>query len=176
MKISYKRLTRLEDIIGPLNATQGKDLFEERVLSLKLWNKLLRSCGGTPHSPIRAVIYRFYLEDIPTFVATHLIRHHVGVQPYVQSQREDNTNIPRNFRTQVDPVNMILDINVNGLIDMAKARLCGKASKETREVLEEIKSTLQNSEDDYDISLSKYLKAPCQWYGICFEPQGCKKT
>ena len=41
------------------------------------------------HSPIRELKFVFEIKDIPSWVATHLARHHVGVQPYIQSQRND---------------------------------------------------------------------------------------
>lgn len=38
------------------------------------------------HSPIRELRFVFRLE-VPYWVAMHLVRHHVGCQPYVRTQR-----------------------------------------------------------------------------------------
>ena len=40
------------------------------------------------HSPIRELKFVFYLHDVPSWVATHLVRH-THAQPYVKSQRND---------------------------------------------------------------------------------------
>lgn len=161
--------------------------------SLKLWNKLCRTAGGVPHSPMRSVEYRFYLWGVPSYVATHFVRHHVGVQPYVKSQRDDINNslkgewvgdelyinyspkISRSEKSQGTPVNMILDINVNSLLDMAKARLCGKADKTTRAWMVAMKTILNNG-DNYDKIVAKWMKPPCEWYGKCFEFKTCRKN
>jgi thymidylate synthase ThyX len=174
MIVSYERLTDPSCVRGPLNATCGKNMYSKKWITLDTWRGLLRTCGGTPHSPVRAVIYRFYFEGVPTFVSVHLVRHHIGVQPYVQSQREDKTKIPREDRRQTDLVNMLFDINPNGLLSIAKARLCSKASIETREVVIAIKKALEGG-DEYDKAVAAYMMAPCEWYKQCFEMRPCKK-
>lgn len=66
------------------------------------------------------------------------VRHHIGVNHYVQTQREDRTNTPRNDKPQGSLVTHIMSINAQELINMAHKRLCKQASKETREVMQEI--------------------------------------
>lgn len=88
------------------------------------------------HSPIRYLRYSFLLEGIPSWVATHLVRHHEGFQPYVKSQRNDRQNeYDRNTAPQNAPVDMIVDINAEALMVIANKRLCNQASKETRDVV-----------------------------------------
>ena len=85
------------------------------------------------HSPIRYLIYSYYIHDIPSWVATHLVRHHEGFQPYVKSQRNDRQNeYDRNAAMQDMPVDMIIDLNVEALMTLANKRLCNKAAEETR--------------------------------------------
>lgn len=172
MQISYKRLIEPNEIIGPLACTQGGDIFRSYKLSLKTWEKLIKSAWGVPHSPLRVVIYRFYITDLPYYVHVHLVRHHIGVQFYVQSQRGNSL---RAEEKQDALINVIMDINANSLINMAKARLCKKAAKETRLVLKAIKFALINNGDKYDKTLAKHLCAPCEIYNQCFEPKPCGK-
>jgi thymidylate synthase ThyX len=171
MEVSYVRLVDPKWIMGALKTTSGKDMHEVKDPSIALYKKLLHTAGGTVHSPIRAVVYRFYIEDIKSWVATHYARHHVGAQPYIKSQR---SSIDRDKLPQESLVNMILDINVNALITIAKARLCSSAAKETKDVMVAIKNVLASG-DQYDQALVEYLKPPCDWYGSCFELNPCKK-
>lgn len=91
------------------------------------------------HSPIRYLVYSFYLHDIPTWVSTHLVRHHEGIQPYVKSQRNDRQNgYDRNAARQDAPVDMIIDVNAEALQVIANKRLCMQAAQETRETVAEM--------------------------------------
>lgn len=88
------------------------------------------------HSPIRELWFGIKME-IPYWVSVHFVRHHVGVNHYVQTQRDDRTGdtISRNDKPQGEMVSHIMSINAQGLINMAHKRLCKQASKETRDVM-----------------------------------------
>lgn len=91
------------------------------------------------HSPIRYLTYTFYFEGIPSWVSVHLVRHHIGVQPYVKSQRNDRqSEYDRNKAPQDSPVNMIWDVNAEALMTIANKRLCNQASAETRAVVRQM--------------------------------------
>lgn len=68
------------------------------------------------------------------------VRHHIGVNHYVQTQRDDRVkeSVPRAEKGQGEIVSHIMSINAQELINMAHKRLCLQASKETREVMQEI--------------------------------------
>lgn len=84
------------------------------------------------HSHIRRLPFSFLIE-CPYWVAMHITRHHVGVQPYVRSQRNDRqTAYDRAKAPQDAPVTMILDMNAEGLLNIANKRLCRQAALETR--------------------------------------------
>ena len=88
------------------------------------------------HSPIRYLRYSFLLEGIPSWVSVHLVRHHVGCQPYVKSQRNDRqSDYDRTKAPQDAPVDMIWDLNAESLMIVANKRLCGQASNETRRIV-----------------------------------------
>lgn len=95
-----------------------------------------RSILRARHSPIRRLSFSFLIE-CPYWVSVHLTRHHVGVQPYVRSQRNDRQEAyDRNKAPQDAMVTMILDVNAEALITLANKRLCMQASLETRQVVQ----------------------------------------
>ena len=96
--------------------------------------KLLKS----NHSPIRTLEFCFRLSDIPYWVSVHLVRH-VHAIPFVSTQRDDRqTKYKRGEARQDAPVTMCWYMNAEELITIAHKRLCHKASKETRELIQMI--------------------------------------
>jgi len=175
VEVSYIRKCGPEYVTGALRATTGKKQTTLKKPSLELWSKLLRTAGGVPHSPMRAVEYRFYFNEIPSHNTVHFIRHHVGVQPYVKSQRDDRNagwSVPRKDKPQGEPISMMFDINVNSLLDMAKARLCNQADKDTKAIMKQMRRCLENG-DEYDKEVAYYMRPPCKWYKQCFEFEPC---
>lgn len=51
----------------------------------------LKSIYSSEHSPARTQVFWIKLENIPLFVSTHFIRHHVGSQPFQLTCRKDRT-------------------------------------------------------------------------------------
>ena len=95
--------------------------------------KLLKS----EHSPIRELWFGIRME-IPYWVSVHFVRHHIGVNHYVQTQRSDRTGVDRDSKPQGEIVSHIMSVNAQELVFIAHKRLCKQASKETREVMQEI--------------------------------------
>lgn len=90
------------------------------------------------HSPIRELWFGIRME-IPYFVSVHFVRHHIGVNHYVQSQRNDRQDkYDRTSAPQNSIVSHIMSINAQELIFMAHKRLCKQASEETRQVMKMI--------------------------------------
>jgi thymidylate synthase ThyX len=124
------------------------------------------------HSPIRRLFFSFYLE-VPYWVSVHLVRH-THAQPYVKSQRNDRQNdYDRNAARQDEKVCMRWDMNAEELLAIANKRLCNQASKETREVMQEIVKQV--------IAVSPYMKevlVPLCVYrnGKCDEMFNCKEV
>lgn len=160
----------------------------------------LKKAYRTEHSIIRTQIFSVECYGIPLFVSTHLLRHHVGSQPFQLTCRIDrpgggNPHLKERIAEvnglladgRIDEaieildwladnsdrytkVNLLLILNAQSLIDMAKLRLCSKASAETREVFGYIKQALM----DVDPDLVPYLVSKCLYRGgICCEPGCC---
>ena len=124
------------------------------------------------HSPIRELWFGIKME-IPYWVSVHFVRHHIGVNHYVQTQRDDRVLhvISRDFKRQGEIVSHIMSINAQELINMSHKRLCQQASPETRDVMKLIVKEV--------IKVAPYLKSalvPLCVYrgGKCTEMFPCK--
>jgi len=177
MKVKIERIVGPEYMTGALRTTAGKDMYTVKKPTLDTFKKMIVTAGGVPHSPLRAVNYRIYVEDVKSWVTVHYVRHHIGVQFYIKSQRTDRDNqdhSDRNKAPQDTLINMMFDINANSLLTMAQARLCHKASPDTRAVMRAIKSELLQG-DEYDELVGMAMQPSCDWYHRCFEPRPCGK-
>ena len=124
------------------------------------------------HSPIRELWFGIKME-IPYWVSVHFVRHHIGVNHYVQTQRTDRTGVDRDEKFQTAPVRHIMSINAQELINMSHKRLCKQASLETRVVMRMIV--------DEVIKVAPYMKdvlVPLCAYrgGKCTEMFPCGET
>ena len=99
----------------------------------------LKKIVNAEHSPIRELWFGIKME-IPYWVSVHFVRHHIGVNHYVQTQRDDRTKdeVSRNDKPQSSLVSHIMSVNAQELAFMAHKRLCTQASPETREVMKMI--------------------------------------
>lgn len=124
------------------------------------------------HSPIRTLWFAFKIE-MPYWVSVHFARHNLGVEHFVQSQRDDrtNNNIPRAQKPQGELVNHIMYINAQELMFMARRRLCNQASEETREIMKEIvRQVIKTNPEFKDV-----LIPMCKYQGHCPEFISCGK-
>lgn len=123
------------------------------------------------HSPIRRLRFSFLLEDIPSWVATHLARH-VHAQPYIKSQRNDRQDdYDRNKAPQDAPVTMIWDMNAEEFMVVANKRLCNQAAEETREVVQEMCLEALETNPEF----KEFLVPMCKYVGECKEMYPCTK-
>lgn len=100
------------------------------------------------------------------------VRHHIGVNHYVQTQRTDRTGINRDELPQGEIVSHIMSINAQELIFMAHKRLCKQASEETRQVMQEIVKQVVKAEP----YMKDVLVPLCAYRGgRCTEMFPCKK-
>lgn len=119
------------------------------------------------HSPARTQMFTVEMQGIPTFVSVHLVRHKFGVEHYVKSNREDrggDSNADRNA-----PVNHLMLINAQALINMSRKRLCSMASAETRQVMDMIRTEVIRCDQD----LACAMVPECVYRGGCPEFKSC---
>lgn len=84
------------------------------------------------HSPIRKMIYSWQWIDLPSWVSVHFVRHKIGAEHFVGTQRTDRTGSNRDNALQSAQVTHEEFDNVQALINMSRKRLCTQASPETR--------------------------------------------
>ena len=120
------------------------------------------------HSPIRTQIFAVEMQGIPNFVSVHFVRHKVGVEHYVQTMREDRG--ADTIANRLTPTNHLMIANAQALINMARKRLCHKASPETRETMAQILTEI----DRVDPALGFVMVPECYYRGfICHERTMC---
>ncbi len=109
-------------------ATMGK---ESEKIPDSVWRiKILAS----EHSPIRDLIYTWEWQDLPSWVSVHFVRHKIGIEHFVKSQRNDRqSDYDRRKAPQDSPVNHRCTANAQAIINISLKRLCLCASPETRE-------------------------------------------
>lgn len=76
--------------------------------------------------------------------------------------------LPSKF-DRLAPSSFAFDVNAEEIINISKARLCYKASKETREIWQQVLDLLEEVDPD----LVKLCKRPCVWYSFCREKKPC---
>ena len=121
------------------------------------------------HSPIRTLVFTIKM-TIPSFVSVHFVRHKIGVEHYVQSQRNDRqTNYDRELAPQNAMVSHIMEINAEQLMFMANRRLCGMADATTRYVMQAICRGVEQLNPEF----TGHLKPMCEHLHECPEFKSC---
>lgn len=120
------------------------------------------------HSPIRCSTFWIEMIGVPTFCSVHFVRHKIGVEHFVMSNRDDRGGTGKEDRNT--PVNHSMFINAAELIQMSRKRLCGSTHETTRLWMQGIVDGVQRCDPD----LSKYMVRECQYRnGICPEIKCC---
>ena len=150
------------------NTVWKKALGNDKEVSESFKRKMLLS----EHSPIRCLQFIFLLEDLPSWVSVHLVRHGVGTIPFVATQRDDRTgsNTPRGELPQGALVNHMMLTNAQSLINTARKRLCYLASKETTQAVRLIQRCLR---DNGEFEIADAMVPECVYRGFCPE-EPCK--
>jgi hypothetical protein len=141
--------------------TQRKS--SDKIPSSKLRKKFLIS----EHSPIRSLEFVWEWVDIPSWVATHFVRHHEGFQPYISSQRNDIQELyDRRKAPQDASVIARIQANAQAILNVSKARICTNASLETRQAWRMFLDTIKNIAPE----LEELCVPPCIYRnGLCPE-------
>lgn len=135
----------------------------------KEWKRKLLICR---HSPIRKGWITWKWSDIPYAISTHFARHHEGTEKYISTSRADRTEIKdRSQRSQMDPVSMEMDANIEALISISERRLCMCADPTTRAYWQDLKDCIEK----YDEDIAWAMIPQCVRLGGCPEKFGqCK--
>ena len=171
MNVELWRYPERNDLIWMKQCTVGTMGKESRTPPT---SEFVRKLLVARHSPIRELRFSYVIRDVPYWVTVHLVRHHVGFQPYVQSQRNDRqSDYDRAKAPQDAPVTMRLTLNAEALMNLANKRLCMKASPETREVVQRMCALAEKVMPE----LRGLLVPMCDYHGgVCHEIQSCGRA
>ncbi len=121
------------------------------------------------HSPIRQMTFKWKWINLKYWVSVHFVRHKIGIEHFVSTQRTDRTGTNRDETPQCAPVNHECFANAQSLIFISRKRLCRQASPETtaawRMVLEEVKKC--------EPELHSVCVPECVYRGFCPEFKSC---
>lgn len=121
------------------------------------------------HSPIRLIKFRWKWQSIKSWVSVHFVRHKIGIEHWVQTQRSDRTGVERDSIPQDAPVSHMCEANAQALINISRKRLCEQASPETRKAWQEVKEQIAQ----VDPVLASVMVKECIYRGFCPEMRCC---
>ena len=120
------------------------------------------------HSPIRIPLIIVKIYDAPQFVHGHLVRHSIGVTPFVstlRSDRNDYDEIPDRYTLQ----SAEYAFNPQAIINISRKRCCTCASYETRYVWGKVLEAIKPLEPE----LYNACVRECLYRGFCPEVFSC---
>jgi hypothetical protein len=121
------------------------------------------------HSPIRKINVEVKWTNLKYWVSTHFVRHKHGIEHFVSTQRTDRTNVDRNELPQGAYVKHEIDVNLQGLINVSRKRLCHCASPETQQVW---RKTVDEIAKELPVVKEVCVKE-CVYRGFCPEFYSC---
>ena len=126
------------------------------------------------HSPIRKLCFNWKWLDLPYWVSVHFVRHKIGIEHFVSTQRSDRTGINRDATPQAALVNHECFANAQAVIFISRKRLCRQASPETTAAWRLVLGEIRKCEPElYSVCVPE-----CVYRGFCpeFKPCGYAET
>lgn len=124
------------------------------------------------HSPIRRMKFYWRWKALKYWVSVHFVRHKIGIEHFVATQRTDRTGINRDELPQGALVNHACEADAQTLINISRKRLCSCASPETREAWQRVKDEVAKVEPE----LAACMVRECVYRGFCPEKNTCDYT
>lgn len=161
----FSHVDNWQDVKDATMTTIGKSTGKYPDSEWKL--KLLKS----EHSPIRKLKFSWRWADLPYWVSVHFVRHKIGIEHFVKTQRSDRTGelMMRDELPQGALVSHECEANAQALITISRKRLCTCASPETRKAWMLVREKVAESEPE----LAKCMVKECVYRGFCPEMFGC---
>jgi len=171
MRVKVRALVDIQECGRVARATQG---LTGNIVSLKTWKRWLRA----EHSMIRVFLLSIEMFDIPSYVSVHLVRHKIGVEHFVRSQRPTAMN-PVDYNRRKAPqdvlVNHIMILNPQALINISRKRLCNKADPVTRKLWYLVREVISRHSNPYMAAIASVMVPDCIYRGGCHEIVPCGK-
>ena len=159
--IHIKLLDDWNNITDDAAFTQGTN-------PIPMTETFLKKALTSRHSIIRSVRLRIDILGLPYCNHVHFVRHHVGHNWFIRTQRPDGVNpvdYDRRAARQDAPVNARDRLNLEALLSMMEKRLCMCAAKETRGIALAIKAELSHSDDPFLRIVGQFCQPSCEWRG-----------
>jgi hypothetical protein len=170
--IKVRALVDVQECGRVARATQG---LTGNIVSLRTWKQWLKA----EHSQIQIFFLSIEMSDIPSYVSVHLVRHHVGINHYVRSQRPTAMN-PVGYDRRKAPqdalVNHTMILNPQSLIAISRKRLCHKADPATRRLWSYVRDVISRHQDPYVAAIASVMMPDCEYRGRCNEILPCGRA
>ena len=118
---------------------------------------------------IRLLTFNHVLHNIKSWVSVHLVRHKIGIEHFITTQRTDRTGVNRDEARQDKPVNHRIVANAQAIITISRKRLCRQASRETKDAWKEFLGYVAAE----DPTLVSVCVPDCIYRGHCYEMEPC---
>ena len=130
------------------------------------WKRRMLLCE---HSPIRQLFIKCKWYDLKYWVSVHFVRHKVGIEHWVRTQRTDRTHIDRDELPQGSLVEHEFEANAQAMITISRKRLCNQAAGETREAWQAVLESIKEEQPE----LYSVCVPDCIYRGWCYEFRSC---
>ena len=121
------------------------------------------------HSPIRKLWIKWKWVELPYWVSVHIVRHKIGIEHFVRSQRTDRTGEDRCNKSQCAKVEHEAEANAQAIINISRKRLCNQAADKTQRAWLRVVNRLQA----YEPELASVCVRECVYRGFCPEMEPC---
>lgn len=121
------------------------------------------------HSPIRRIRFSWKWKDLKSWISVHFVRHKIGIEHWVTTQRSDRTGVPRDKLPQDALVSHECEADAQALIFISRRRLCNQAASETHAAWQEVKDKVAEA----DPTLASVMVPECIYRGFCPEFRSC---
>lgn len=162
MKVTIKELTGVDAMRRGCEMTRKPGMSPSKMTRERIYQ-----CD---HSPARLIKYWIELHGVQTFVSTHLVRHKIGAEHYVESNRDDRGGAGDDNVTRDTPVNHGIDANASALMQISRKRLCYASHVKTVAVWRKVRNEMQAVDHD----LAAAMAPECAYRGYCPELRECR--
>ena len=121
------------------------------------------------HSPIRTQMFVMHTDNAYKSVCDHLVRHHVGVQPFVGTSRPDRIGVETVEDYRKMPKHMMLMFNAEAFLNICEQRLCAGAEEPTRNFVYAMVKAMEK----VDLDLALRAVPLCVREGFCHQWKCC---
>lgn len=160
----FQRLTSWRQVADAARTTIRREAGDKEPSS-----KWKRRILLAEHSPIRQLLFRWKWTNLKYWVSVHIVRHKVGIEHFVSTQRTDRTGVNRDEIPQAAVVDHECIVNAQTLITISRKRLCAQASPETRQAWRLVVEALRQT----DPEVAACCVPECVYRGFCPEFKSC---